>query len=172
MPAIFPRQSMTLLEKKVAHVLEKYNLQIADFWTAQGSAAEELIGRVVKREAADELFSPVAAARDELGRQLAALKTRATMIDATLGGFIEKEQGRIFHQLEGIEKKLLQAAKRQHETLAQQITKAAHALYPHHHLQERELSFVPFLCKYGRDLVQKLYEQIDLANFQHQIVEL
>jgi bacillithiol biosynthesis cysteine-adding enzyme BshC len=172
MPAIFPRQSMTLLEKKIAHVLEKYQLQIADFWTAQGSAAEELISRVVKREAADELFSPVAAARDELGLRLAELKTRATAIDATLGGFIEKEQGKIFHQLDGIEKKLLQAAKRQNETLAQQITKAAHALYPHQHLQERELSFVPFLCKYGRGLVQKIYEQIDLTNFQHQVVEL
>lgn len=171
MPAIFPRQSMTLLEKKIAHVLEKYHLQIADFWTAQGSVAEELIGRVVKREATDALFAPVAAVRDELSRRLAELKTRATTVDPTLGGFIEKEQGKIFHQFDGIEKKLLQAAKRQNETLAQQITKAAHALYPHHHLQERELSFVPFLCKYGRGLIQKIYEQIDLANFQHQIVE-
>ncbi|MDZ7291114.1 MAG: bacillithiol biosynthesis cysteine-adding enzyme BshC, partial [candidate division KSB1 bacterium] len=172
MPAIFPRQSMTLLEKKIAHVLEKYDLRITDFWARSGGSAEELISRIVKREAAEALFTPVAAVRDELVRRLAELKTRAMTVDATLGGFIEKEQGKILHQLEGIEKKLLHAVKRQNETLAQQITKAAHALYPHHHLQERELSFVPFLCKYGRPLVQKLYEQIDLANFQHQIVEL
>ncbi len=172
MPAIFPRQSMTLLEKKISHVLEKYNLQIADFWSAPGNAAEELVGKILKREANDGLFAPVAAARDELSRRLAELKTRATAIDATLGGFIEKEQGKIFHQLESIEKKLLQAAKRQNETLAQQIAKAAHALYPHRHLQERELSFVPYLCKYGRGLIQKIYEQIDLTNFQHQVVEL
>jgi len=172
MPAVFPRQSMTLLEKKIAHVLEKYHLQIEDFWTAQGTAAEELIGRIVKREAADGLFAPVAAARDELSQRLGELKTRSTAIDPTLGAFIEKEQGKISHQLESIEKKLLQAAKRQNETLTQQITKTAHALYPHRHLQERELSFVSFLCKYGRELIQKLYEQIDLSNFQHQIVDL
>jgi bacillithiol biosynthesis cysteine-adding enzyme BshC len=172
MPAIFPRQSMTLLEKKISHVLEKYKLQIADFWSAQGEAAEELVGQILKRETADGLFAPVAAARDELGQRLADLKTRATALDATLGGFIEKEQGKIFHQLETIEKKLLQAAKRQNETLTQQIAKAAHALYPNRHLQERELSFVPYLCKYGRGLIQKIYEQIDLADFQHQVVEL
>lgn len=172
MPAVFPRQSMTLLEKKISHVLEKYHLQIADFWSAQGSAAEELVGQILKREAAEGLFAPVAAVRDELSQRLAELKTRATALDATLGGFIEKEQGKIFHQLEGIEKKLLQAAKRQNETLTQQIAKAAHALFPHRHLQERELSFVPYLCKYGRGLIQKIYEQIDLSNFQHQIVEL
>ncbi|MDZ7359240.1 MAG: bacillithiol biosynthesis cysteine-adding enzyme BshC [candidate division KSB1 bacterium] len=172
MPAIFPRYSMTLLEKKIARVLEKYDLQITDFWTAEGGAAEELISRAVKREADVNLFAPVAAARDVLSRQLAELKTRATALDATLGGFIEKEQGKIFHQLESIEKKLLQAAKRQDETLAQQITKAVNALYPNRHLQERELSFLSFLCKYGRGLMQKLYEQIDLTSFQHQVVEL
>ena len=172
MPAIFPRQSFTLMEKKISHLLEKHKLQIADFWSAQGGAAEELVGQILKREAADGLFAPVAAARDALGQRLGELKKQATTLDATLGGFIEKEQGKIFHQLEGIEKKLLQAAKRQNETLTQQIAKAAHALYPRRHLQERELSFVPYLCKYGRGLIQKIYEQIDLANFQHQVFEL
>jgi bacillithiol biosynthesis cysteine-adding enzyme BshC len=172
MPAMFPRQSMTLVERKIAHVLEKYGLQIHDFWAAHGSSAAELIGRIVKREAADELFAPIIVARDELSRRLAELKTRAITMDATLGGFIDREQGKIFHQIESIEKKLLQAVKRQNEVLTQQITKAAHALYPNHHLQERELSFVPFLCKYGRGLVDKLYEQIDLADFRHQVVNL
>ena len=171
MPAIFPRQSLTLLEKRIWHVLKKYDLQIADFWTTPGGA-EEMIGRLVKREAADGIFTPVAVARDELSRQLDELKLRAVAIDPTLEGFIERERAKIFHQLETIEKKLLQAMKRQNETLGQQITKAANALYPNRHLQERELGFVMFLCKYGRGLIQKLYEQIDLNNFQHQVVEL
>jgi bacillithiol biosynthesis cysteine-adding enzyme BshC len=169
MPAVLPRQSVTLVEKKIARVLEKYGLHLQDFW---GGSAEELIGRVVKREAAEELFIPVSSARDELSRRLAELKARATAIDPTLAGFIDKEQGRIFHQLEIIEKKLLQAVKRQNEILTQQITKAAHALYPNHHLQERELSFVPFLCKYGRGFVHGLHEQMAPMDFRHQIIEL
>jgi bacillithiol biosynthesis cysteine-adding enzyme BshC len=169
MPAVFPRTSMTLVEKKIARVLEKYGLPIQDFWRY---SADELIGRAIKSEVDDELFNPVAVARDELEYRLAVLKERATTIDPTLGGFIDKEQGRFFHQLEIIEKKLLQAVKRQNEILTQQITKAAYALYPRHHLQERELSFVPFLCKYGRSLVQTLYERIDLRDFRHQVVEL
>ncbi|MDZ7343093.1 MAG: bacillithiol biosynthesis cysteine-adding enzyme BshC [candidate division KSB1 bacterium] len=169
MPAIVPRQSITLVEKKITRVLEKYGLRIQDFW---GGPVEELIGRLVKREAAEELFTPVASTRDELQKRLAELKARAVRLDQTLGGFIDKEQGRIFHQLELIEKKLLQAAKRQNETLIQQIAKAGHALYPNHRLQERELSFVPFLCKYGRGFIHQLYERIDPMDFRHQIVEL
>jgi bacillithiol biosynthesis cysteine-adding enzyme BshC len=168
MPAIYPRKSLTLLEKKIGHVFEKYSLQLTDFW----SNPEELLSRVAKREAPEGLFDPVASARDELGRRLAMLKERAVQLDPTLAAFIDKEHGKILHQLDALEKKLLQATKRQNETLQQQILKAAHALYPLQHLQERELSIIPFLCKYGRNLVARLYEAIEVEDFEHQVVEL
>lgn len=168
MPAIYPRKSLTLLEKKIGHVFEKYDLRLTDFW----SNPDELLTRVAKREAPEGLFDPVAAARDELGNRLAVLKERATQLDPTLAAFIDKEHGKILHQLDALEKKLLQATKRQNETLQQQILKAAHALYPMQHLQERELSVIPFLCKYGKSLVARLYEVIEVEDFQHQVVEL
>lgn len=168
MPAIFPRKSLTLLEKKISHVLEKYGLQPTELWTNP----DELLSRVAKREAPEGLFDPVAAARDELGQRLGVLKERATKLDATLAAFIDKEHGKILHQLDALEKKLVQATKRQNETLQQQVLKAAHALYPAQHLQERELSLVPFLCKYGRSLVTQLYDSIEVEDFNHQVVSL
>ncbi len=168
MPAIFPRKSLTLLEKKIGHVFEKYDLQLADFW----SNPDELLTRVAKREAPEGLFDPVASARDELGHRLAVLKERATQLDPTLAAFIDKEHGKILHQLDALEKKLLQATKRQNETLQQQILKAAHALYPAQHLQERELSIIPFLCKYGKALLARLYDAMEVEDFQHQVIEL
>lgn len=168
MPAVFPRKSLTLLEKKISHVFEKYDLRLTDFW----SNPDELLTRVAKREAPEGLFDPVASARDELGHRLATLKERATQLDPTLAAFIDKEHGKILHQLDTLEKKLLQATKRQNETLHQQLLKAAHALYPMQHLQERELSLIPFLCKYGKGLVARLYEALEVEDFQHQVVEL
>jgi len=168
MPAIYPRKSLTLLEKKIVRVLEKYDLHLADFW----GPVEELIGRVAKQQAPDGLFEPVAAARDELSSRLSELKTRATALDPTLAGFIDKERGKIFHQLELIDKKLVQAAKKRNEILQQQLRKAANALYPNYHLQERELSLVPFLCKYGKSLIDHLYQAVDLESFDHQVVRL
>lgn len=168
MPALYPRKSLTLLEKKIAHVLEKYDLQLPDVW----SNPDELLSQIAKREAPEGLFDPVASARDELGHRLAVLKERATQLDPTLAAFIDKEHGKILHQLDALEKKLLQATKRQNETLQQQILKAAHALYPAQHLQERELSIVPFLCKYGKPLLARLFEALELEDFQHQVVEL
>ena len=168
MPAVFPRKSLTLLEKKIAHVLEKYDVRLDDMW----GNPDELLSRLAKREAPAGLFEPVATARDELGQRLAVLKERATQLDPTLSAFIDKEHGKILHQLEALEKKLLQATKRQNETLQQQVLKAAHALYPMQHLQERELSIVPFLCKYGKPFISRLLDAIDVEDFHHQIVEL
>ncbi|NUO78731.1 bacillithiol biosynthesis cysteine-adding enzyme BshC [candidate division KSB1 bacterium] len=168
MPAVYPRKSLTLLEKKISHVLEKYALQLGDFW----GNPDELLAQIARREAPEGLFDPVAAARDELGNRLSVLKERAIQLDPTLAAFIDKEHGKILHQLEALEKKLLQATKRQNETLQQQLLKAAHALYPMQHLQERELSIVPFLCKYGKPLLMQLYEAMEVEDFQHQVIAL
>ncbi len=168
MPAIFPRKSLTLLEAKVKRVMEKYDLSLPEFW----SRPEDLVTRVARQEAPEGLFEPVAAARDMLGGRLDELKQRAVALDATLAGFIDKERGKIFHQLEIIENKLLQASKRQNETLQQQIMKAANALFPQQRLQEREFNIVPFLCKYGKDVVRQIFDKMELQNFDHQVIEL
>ena len=168
MPAVFPRQTLTLLEKKIQRGFEKYQLQLPDFW--QNPA--QLLSRVVRSETAEELLAPVAASREALRTNFEALRERTLALDATLAAFLEKEQGRIFHQLETVEKKIVQASKRQNETLQQQLEHAGHALYPHQHLQERELNLIPFLCKYGRNLPGQLYQAMDLSTFAHQIVKL
>ncbi len=52
-------------------------------------------------------------------------------------------------ELRFLEKKIVQAAKKQNDIAVGQIRKAADHLYPHGHLQERVLNIVPFLLKYG-----------------------
>lgn len=168
MPAIYPRKSLTLLEAKVKRVMEKYGLALPEFWTRP----EDLVARVARQEAPEGLFEPVASARDMLGHRLDELKQRAVALDPTLAGFIDKERGKIFHQLEIIENKLLQASKRQDETMQQQIMKAANALFPRQSLQEREFGIVPFLCKYGKGVIHRIFDEMDLQSFDHQVIEL
>ncbi|MGH7493782.1 MAG: bacillithiol biosynthesis cysteine-adding enzyme BshC [bacterium] len=168
MPAIFPRQMLTLMEKKIQHVLEKYDLGIIDFW----QNSEQLISRVARRQTPEGLLEPVAAARAALSESLAALKERAVALDPTLAAFLDKEQGKILHQLETIEKKIVQASKLKNETLQQQLEKGSRTFYPHQHLQERELNLISFFCKYGKSMIHQLYDVLNLDSFQHQIVEI
>jgi bacillithiol biosynthesis cysteine-adding enzyme BshC len=168
MPAIYPRKSLTLLEKRVERTMEKYGLGIFDLW----KPVESKIGELVKKEAPEGLFEPVSAARDQLNRELQTLRERVAALDPTLEGFVESTAGKILHQLDGLDKKLTQAVKRQNETLTSQVHKAATAVFPNGHLQERNLSLLPFLAKYGDGIVRKIYEAIDLGDYEHQVVAL
>ena len=42
-------------------------------------------------------------------------------------------------------------------------------VYPHKHLQERFYSIVPFLAKYGWDLPQRLFENVQLTCPHHMV---
>ena len=168
MPAIYPRKSLTLLEKRVERAMEKYGLSIFDLW----KPIEPKITELVKKEAPEGLFEPVSATRDELTRELQTLRERVAKLDPTLEGFIESTAGKILHQLDGLDKKLTQAVKRQNETLTSQVHKAATAVFPNGHLQERSLSLLPYLAKHGDGLIHQIYEAIDLGDHEHQVVPL
>ncbi len=92
--------------------------------------------------------------------------------DSALEGFIDSNAEKNLHQLDGLDKKLTQAAKRQNETLTSQLHKASAAVYPGGHLQERALSLLPFLNKHGDGLIRQIYEAIDLGDYEHQVVQL
>lgn len=168
MPAIYPRKSLTLLEKRVERTMEKYGLHIHDLW----KPIEPKISELAKNEAPDGLFEPVSAARDELTRELQKLRQQVATLDPTLEGFIDNTAGKILHQLDGLDKKLTQAVKRQNETLTNQLRKVATAVFPNNQLQERSLSVLPFSVKHGGALIRKIYEEIDLGDYDHQVVTL
>jgi uncharacterized protein YllA (UPF0747 family) len=75
-------------------------------------------------------------------------------------------------QLRYLEKKIVQAAKKQNDIAVGQIRKAGDHLYPNGHLQERVLNIVPFLLKYGPAFVDKLDEAINLDVHDHQILTM
>ena len=168
LPAIYPRKSLTLLEKRVERTMEKYGLMIHDFW----KPIEPKISELAKQDAPEGLFEPVLAARDELTRELQTLRERVAILDPTLEGFIDSTAGKIFHQLDALDKKLTQVAKRKNETLTSQVHKAATAVFPGGHLQERSLSLLPFLAKHGDGIIRQIYEAIDLGDYEHQVVPL
>jgi uncharacterized protein YllA (UPF0747 family) len=74
--------------------------------------------------------------------------------------------------MEGLENKILQAYKKRNDVISQQIYKAKNHLYPNNQLQERVLNITPFLFKYGWGFVERLYEAMDISNYDHQVITL
>lgn len=168
MPIIYPRKSVTLVEKKVDKVLDSYNLKVSDFW----NDVEQLINQIARENLPPSIEEKIAKSKDCIERDLSILEQEVTAFESTLRESFEVVKGKMQHQIDVLEKKILQAYKRRNEIVRNQIYKAKNNLYPDHNLQERELNIVPYLFKYGFNFIYRLYEALDMANHDHQIIRL
>ena len=75
-------------------------------------------------------------------------------------------------QLKKLKEKLFQAHKKKNKILRDQIYKVKNNLFPEDKLQERMISIVFFLAKYGFDFIDTLYDSMDINAQDHQILNL
>ncbi len=168
MPIVFPRKSLTLLENHIEKILDQYRLRVSDFW----GNPDHLITEIVRQHLPAELEQRVTNAIACVTKNLEALEQAVTEFEPTLQATVARTRGRLVGQIEGLTKKITQAYKKRDEVMTQQLIKAKNHLYPNRHLQEREFNLTPFLFKHGMGLVDRLYEALDIANFEHQIVKI
>lgn len=168
MPIIYPRASMTLIEPGIDRILDKFQLQVRDFW----APVEPLISRFARERLPESLLRTLQTYRNEWPQAVRALKPQIRQVDPTVEAMADSTAGRVAHALEQLEKKIVQAGRRQHDIIAQQLRKASASLYPEGNLQERVLNPTSFLVKYGPIFIERLYEVMDIAGFHHQLVRL
>ncbi len=168
MPILYPRKSATLLEPKIQKVIENYGLKIQDFWIN----AEVLINGILQKQLPEEIEKRIRNTQLCISKNLQALEDVVMEFDSTLHDAVQNANGRILHQVELLESKIVLAYKKRNDVIVKQIQKAANHLYPNNQLQERALNITPFLFKYGWGFVQKLYDELELSNCDHQIFEI
>jgi bacillithiol biosynthesis cysteine-adding enzyme BshC len=168
MPLIYPRASITLVESKVAKILEKYGLEVDDF----EEDVEHLFQRIVLSQMdadVDQLFT-------EAGRHVHeavnVLKPELEKVDRTLVKSAEATRSALMNELTALKSRVVRAEKRSQDEVREQLGKAAVNLYPGGRLQERTLSILYFLNKYGLHLIDDLRAAISPDTTEHQIVEL
>ncbi len=168
MPIIYPRKSVTLIEPSADRIMDKYRLTLTDFW----QNPELLLTRLAREAIPAELSSEVERLKKRWAEDLRALEPAFEHLDATLLPTLQNAEGRAVGTLTHLEKKILQATKRKQETVRAQIMRVANSVYPHLSLQERVHNYTPWLFKYGPDLIERLYELLDISGFEHQLIRL
>jgi bacillithiol biosynthesis cysteine-adding enzyme BshC len=166
MPVIYPRKSATVVEKKVHHVMKKFDLNIPDLWRDPAG----LIVEISKKHIPGSLDSAVGLALDHVEQDFESLKREIMGFEPTLKASLDQAKGKVIRQLKFIEKKTRQAATKQNETAIQQLHKALVNLYPDQQVQERVFNIVPYLIKYGYAFMEKLGRDIDIDETDHQVL--
>ena len=117
----------------------------------------------------DEMFNDAVKRTNEL---MAEMKYGLNYIDSTLMGPLEATRAKIESHLVVLKEKVIEAQKRKHEIALRQVRKVIDSIVPKGNLQERVLSIVYFMNKYGLDFVQRLRNDVEIDRFKHQILNV
>jgi bacillithiol synthase len=168
MPGIFPRLSATLVEPKVGKVFGRMDLSLE--MLARG--VEHVFAEKVRQAEGNGASTAFDAFRSELNAGLSKLKPEVESVDQSLGRSVEAARAGMMKELDRLSERVFRAQKRQHDEMRGQIEKASINVLPHGKLQERALSPLYYLNKFGPALIDRLYDSLDVESFGHQIVEL
>jgi len=165
MPVVYPRKGFTVLERHVGSTLETLSLSIQEVWGGLSAKRNALAAD----EIPETLQRALATAAGNLDHDLGAICREATAMDGSLGQTADGVHRKIQHQMNILENKVIQAAKKNQEILGRKLTKLENRLYPNRHLQERVFNVTPYLMKYGFSWLEELYQAVDLTHFDHQV---
>lgn len=167
-PIVYPRASASFVEERLLRAMEKYGLDILEFL----EDSNKVTSKVSEQISAVKLEDLFGNAQTQVKSSLNELKFGLKEIDPTLLAALENVQSKIEGNLNGLKEKSVAAQKRRNETAVRQIERAASGLLPNGSLQEREMSIVYYMNKYGPDLVKWISSELDVAAFKHQFLVL
>ena len=166
-PVIFPRPSFSLVDSATARAMEAEGLSFEELQTD----TETLLARAA-REANPEVERAFAEARLAIERAFGGVEETLGKLDSTLRGAAHSALGRALHQLEGLQEKALRTMKRQDATRAERMRRTRDFVFPGGSLQERGVSWISLLAKYGPPIIDDIRRNMDPWAKGHQVLPI
>jgi len=156
MPILFLRASHLIIDYRSMARWEEAGFGLSDFWRP----LEQLQKEFSLREGGEEVDI-----LEEKERMLASfdrIVAKSKAVDPNMMKFTEAEQARLRKSVETIEKKLIRAEKKKHETALSRVEAVQEKFFPGGGLQERSENIIPFLIKYGHEIIDRLVKESDV----------
>lgn len=167
-PIIYPRASITIIEKSIQSNLDKFNLELKNIFIKSDTLKDKIIASLSENNLND-IF-------DEVNKQIdlafEELKVKLFSVDKTISDSSDRYREKVALSLNELKSKALQAQKKKHEISLKQIDKISESLFPAENLQERELNFIYFANKYGDAFLKKIFEETIVNCFEHQVINI
>lgn len=150
-PLALPRWSCTILEPRIARVLERIGIhreQLAD-----AAAPERLIAERALPDGARDVIARAKTQASDLGASLTALAENDGLIEPRVA---DGHAHRAAWFAERLERRILAAVKRRESESMYALATARGSLFPFGKRQERVLNFIPLLARYGPALFEDM----------------
>jgi bacillithiol biosynthesis cysteine-adding enzyme BshC len=166
MPVAIARTGFTLLDSRATKLLDRYKLTVPQTFVAEELLKEQIAHALVP-DSIERAFEDTS---EEFKRRLDRLRQELESFDHTLVAALDKSGAKIVYQLQKARGKTAREILRRDQRAAADAHYLTSLLYPHRHLQERFYSILPFLAEHGLDLVDRLYESVQLDCHDHRVI--
>jgi len=168
MPVIYPRFSSTIVEKKIKKLIVK--LKITDI--ELGSSKEEIIRQAVSKRLKIDPGKLVPDLESDIQVKLEKLENVFLDLEMSISSSFDRIKRNIKKEIKVLNKKLYSELKRQDEFTVEGINKIYMNIFPDNNLQEREISVISYLNRYGFGFIDDLYSTLKPMDFMHKILEI
>jgi bacillithiol biosynthesis cysteine-adding enzyme BshC len=167
-PFIYPRASVTLLERGTKDLMTKYDISFEDVFIEENKLIKKVLNTTQPLNI-DDLFIKT---ENDIKENIKLLENELQKIDKSLEDLTSKTGEKIIQNIQTLKAKAEKIFQSKNEITIRQINKIKNLIYPNNNLQERELTFIYFANKYGINLLKHIYNEISVVKFEHQIIDL
>ncbi|MGH9774518.1 MAG: bacillithiol biosynthesis cysteine-adding enzyme BshC [Candidatus Acidiferrales bacterium] len=168
MPATAPRASFTLIEPRLARLLNKYKIEFRDVLRGKQHLHSRMALEFLPRGLRSRFERDEKAMRDLLRK----LRAPVARLDKSLAGAVTTAELKMLYQFSKLRRKAGDAENFRTGLLSRDERILAEALYPNRALQERSLSLLPFLALHGPELFDLLSSRALESPAQHTLLFL
>ena len=154
-PMLILRNSALLLSEKQRNKIEKLQLSNADLFLPRSV----LLNKKIK--SLTTLPIDFSNQKQVLKTQFELLYAIALQTDASFTGAVKAQEKKQLKGLANLEKRLLKAEKRVHETTLKRLADLQESLFPNESLQERKQNFSEFYIEVGPKLIDIISKNLD-----------
>ncbi|MEG6616226.1 bacillithiol biosynthesis cysteine-adding enzyme BshC [Peptococcaceae bacterium 1198_IL3148] len=167
MPVIYPRPSVTLIEPRAMKYLNKYRLSPAQFT----SNPQKCVANFLHNTQSININEPFAQFNADLTILHKKLFCQLNKLPADIAGLEQENLHSLIKKVNQLQAKVTQRHRKAHQTELRQLNWLQHQLTPSGG-QERVYNIMPYLAKYGVELINKLGELPLLEGNEHNLVYL
>ena len=168
LPILYPRISATVIEPKIARYMERYLPDIEDLPLKKSKFIEQYFKNLSENKGGDPLRN-LHHLLDNEGQKIESyLKT----LDPTLLDAGKKSFERIKQTLDNLENRVIKVKEQRESQLTNHLQQIYTSFSPDEVPQERYISVIYFLNKFGPVFIESLFSDLEFDNFDHQLLYL
>ena len=167
-PFIIPRPSVTIIERKIANLLEKYSLNVFGVLNHH----DQIKNNLLKDSSPDNILETLENSRNKINYEMTLLREPLNNTDPTLSGMLDTTIKKMNDVFAVLQKRTVDAEKRKNGEMLNQVEKIISHVYPENDFQERKINILYYLNKYDFSFIDLLYENLQINTALHQVLYL